>query len=104
MNNNVAKLSYKQLEVIASQLQSASDQMSDILANITSEFAKIGEESTWSGTSASTTKEVFDELSKKFPEFVDAVNSCCIYLTTKVIPNYKAVEDAITGQSEEVVQ
>lgn len=101
---NGAKLSYEQLETIASQLKSSSDQMAEILNNIKNEFSKIGDESTWSGTSASTTKEVFDELSKKFPEFVDAVNSCCIYLTTKVIPNYKAVEDAITGQSEEVVQ
>ena len=104
MNNNEAKLSYKQLELIASQLQSAADQMSDILADIAKEFDKIGDESTWSGTSAETSKGNFDKLSKKFPEFVDAVESCYTYLTTKVMPNYKAVENAITGKSEEVVE
>ena len=97
---NGAKLSYEQLETIASQLKSSSDQMAEILNNIKNEFSKIGDEGTWSGTSAETTKQTFDTLSAKFPEFVEAVESCYTYLTTKVLPNYRAVEAAITGKQE----
>lgn len=97
------KLSYGELENIASQLKSSSEAMSEILNNVENEFAKVGDEGTWSGTAASETKEVFDQLSKKFPEFVEAVESCYTYLTTKVIPNYRAAEAAITGKQDEIM-
>lgn len=92
------KLSYEQVETIASQLKSSSDTMAEILNEIKNEFSKIGDEGTWSGTAASETKVTFDALSAKFPEFSAAVESCYTYLVQTVLPNYKAVDAAITGQ------
>lgn len=97
------KLSYGELENIASQLKNSSDTMAEILKSIENEFSKVGDEGTWSGTAASETKEVFDRLSQKFPEFSEAVESCYTYLTTKVIPNYKAADAAITGKQEDLL-
>lgn len=91
------KLSYSELETIANQLKSSSEAMNEILSGVKVEFSKIGDEETWSGTAASETKVVFDELSAKFPEFVQAVDDCYNYLIGTVIPNYQAVEDEIRG-------
>lgn len=96
------KLSYEELESIASQLKNSSDAMAEILKSIEDEFSKVGDEGTWSGTAASETKVVFDSLSQKFPEFSEAVESCYIYLTTKVIPNYKAADAVITGKQDDL--
>ena len=92
------KLDSAQLEEIANEIKSSADTMSEILAEVTSQFANIGDESTWSGTAASATKEEFDRLSAKFPEFSDAVDSCYRYLVGTVIPNYKEAEDKIMGK------
>lgn len=97
------KLSYGELENIASQLKSSSDTMQEILKNVENEFSKVGDQGTWSGTAASETKEVFDTLSAKFPEFVEAVESCYLYLTNVVMPNYRAAEAAITGKQEDLL-
>ena len=60
-------------------------------------FDKIGTEDVWSGTAASTTKETFDQLSAKFPEFSQSVNDCYKYLTS-VVENYKSVDAMVAGK------
>lgn len=92
------KLSYGELETIANQLKSSSESMNDILNNVKMEFSKIGDEDTWSGTAASATKEVFDELSTKFPAFVQAVDDCYNYLVGTVMVNYQSAEDELMGK------
>lgn len=92
------KLSYSELETIASQLKSSAESMNDILNNVKMEFSKIGDEDTWSGTAASQTKDVFDELSAKFPEFVQAIDDCYNYLVGTVMVNYQAAEDELMGK------
>ena len=60
-------------------------------------FDKIGTEDVWSGTAASKTKETFDQLSAKFPEFSQSINDCYKYLTS-VVENYKSVDTMVTGK------
>lgn len=93
------KLSYEELQNIASGLKTSSETMAQILNEVKNEFSNIGDDNTWSGTAASETKATFDTLSAKFPEFSQAVESCYTYLTQTVIPNYQAVDSAITGQN-----
>lgn len=92
------QLTYEDMEAIASELKTSSETMESILNEVKGEFENIGDEETWAGTAASATREKFDELSQKFPEFVEAVESCYTYLTQVAMPNYKAVDEAITGQ------
>lgn len=96
---NDIKLTYDELESIANELKNSSTAMEEILRDITNEFEKIGNDDTWSGTAANETKITFNELSRKFPEFSKAVEDCYKYLTQIVIPNYQAVDAAITGKN-----
>ena len=96
MNNGVM-LDSTQLSEIANEIKISATTMAEILQEVTNEFSKIGDEGTWSGTAASATKEEFDLLSAKFPEFSEAVESCYTYLVGTVIPNYQAAEAKITG-------
>ena len=92
-----SKLSYSQVQSLAEQLNSSSTQMESLLNEIKTLFDKIGNDDVWSGTAASTTKETFDTLSAKFPEFSQAVNDCYRYLLS-VVENYKSVDSMVTGQ------
>ena len=92
-----SKLSYSQVQSMADQLNSSSTQMETLLTEIKTLFDKIGTEDVWSGTAASTTKETFDQLSAKFPEFSQSVNDCYKYLTS-VVENYKSVDAMVAGK------
>ena len=92
-----SKLSYTQVQAMADQLNTASTNMETLLNEIKSLFENVGNDGVWSGTAAATTKEQFDALSAKFPEFSQAVNDCYKYLLS-VVENYKAVDAAINGQ------
>ena len=92
-----SKLSYTQVQSLAEQLNTSSANMQSLLEEIKVLFNKVGEENVWSGTAASQTKEEFDTLSAKFPEFSQAVQDCYKYLLS-VLENYKAVDSIITGQ------
>lgn len=92
-----SKLSYSQVQSLADQLNSSSTQMESLLTEIKTLFEKIGNDEVWSGTAASQTKETFDTLSAKFPEFSQSVNDCYKYLIS-VVENYKSVDAAVTGQ------
>ena len=70
--------------------------MESLLNEIKALFDKVGTDDVWSGTAASATKEKFDTLSAKFPEFSQAVNDCYKYLLS-VVENYKAVDNAVKG-------
>lgn len=91
-----SKLSYEQIQSIAEQLHSSSTQMEQLLSEIKTLFEKIGNDNVWSGTAASATKERFDNLSTKFPEFSESVDDCYKYLLT-VVQNYKAVDSVATN-------
>lgn len=92
-----SKLSYSQVQSLADQLNSSSTAMESLLNEVKTLFAKIGTDDVWSGTAASSTKEQFDALSAKFPEFSNAVNDCYKYLVS-VVENYKAVDATVTGK------
>ena len=92
-----SKLSYSQVQSLADKLNSSSTQMESLLTEIKTLFEKIGNDEVWSGTAASQTKETFDTLSAKFPEFSQSVNDCYKYLIS-VVENYKSVDAAVTGQ------
>lgn len=92
-----SKLSYSQVQSMADQLNSSATQMETLLGEIKTLFDKIGTDDVWSGTAASTTKERFDELSAKFPEFSQSINDCYKYLTS-VVENYKSVDAMVTGK------
>jgi WXG100 family type VII secretion target len=89
-----SKLSYAQVTSMAEQLKASSTQMESLLNEIKSLFNKIGNDDVWSGTAASSTKETFDSLSAKFPEFSQAINDCYKYLSS-VVANYQAVDKMV---------
>lgn len=94
--NGLSKLSYSQIQALAEQLHSSSMNMESVLNEIKILFDKIGTEDVWSGTAASSTKEEFDTLSAKFPEFYQAIEDCYKYLLS-VVETYKSVDAAVRG-------
>lgn len=92
-----SKLSYGQIQAMADQLLGASTEMENTLTEIKTLFERVGNDDVWSGTAAATTKEQFDELSSKFPEFSQAVDDCYKYLLS-VVERYKSVDKAVTGK------
>lgn len=94
---DLSKLSYGQMNNMASELNKLSGQMREVLDSINNEFAKIGEGGVWSGTAASETKRNFDELSKRFPLFADSITACSKQIAT-VVANYQAVDKVVAGQ------
>lgn len=94
-----SKLTYSQVQTIADSLNTSSVDMEGLLSEIKSLFDKIGNDGVWSGTAASTTKETFDALSAKFPEFSQAINDCYKYLL-QVVENYKSVDNMVSGQQQ----
>lgn len=92
-----SKLSYGQVQAMADQLHGASTEMENTLTEIKTLFERVGNDDVWSGTAAATTKEQFDELSSKFPEFSQAVDDCYKYLLS-VVDRYKSVDKAVTGK------
>ncbi len=93
-----SKLSYSQVQALAEQLNSSSSAMEGLLTEIKALFERVGTDDVWSGTAASNTKETFDTLSAKFPEFSQAINECYKYLMS-VVENYKNVDAMISGQN-----
>lgn len=90
-----SRLSYGQITTMAEQLNSSANQMESLLNEIKMLFNKIGADEVWSGTAAAATKEKFDTLSAKFPEFSQAISDCYKYLLT-VVESYKSVDDMVT--------
>lgn len=93
-----SSLTYGQIQAISTNLQSYSTQMQSILEEVKMLFSKIGTDDVWSGTAAGSTKAEFDRLSAKFPEFYQAVETCCKYLNN-VVANYQAVDQQVMGQN-----
>lgn len=92
-----SKLTYAEVQSMAERLNSSSTQMEELLTEIKGLFDKVGNDDVWSGTAASATKEQFDTLSAKFPEFSQSVNDCYTYLMS-VVENYQSVDAMIQGQ------
>ena len=91
-----SRLSYGQITSLAEQLNNSASQMESTLEEIKTLFNKVGTDDVWSGTAASATKEKFDTLSAKFPEFSQAVNDCYKYLLS-VVENYQSVDSSVMG-------
>ena len=91
---NQSKISYEQILSLSEQLKSASQNVEQILGNVTSLFNRIGDSGVWSGQTAQTARTQFDTLAKKFPEFVDAISKCQTYLAS-VVENYKNIDTNI---------
>lgn len=89
-----SKLSYEQVVSAANELNTASVEMNSLLEEIKALFNKIGEGDVWSGEAASSTRETFDALAARFPEFYEAVEDCSKYLN-QVVANYQAADNAI---------
>lgn len=92
-----SKLSYSQVESMANELNSSSQNMEQLLNEVKNLFNKIGTDDVWSGTAASETKAKFDELSAKFPDFYNAINDCYKYLMS-VVESYKSVDQSVMGK------
>lgn len=92
-----SKVSYTQILSLADQLNSSATQMGDIISELDAVFKKVGDDNVWSGTAASQTKEMFDKLSTKMPEFATSIKECHDYLI-RVVENYKSVDSMISGQ------
>lgn len=92
-----SKLSYSQVQTMADRLNTSANNMEALLNEIKALFEKIGNDEVWGGTAAAQTKEQFELLSAKFPEFSSAVNDCYKYLLN-VVENYKAVDTAVNVQ------
>ena len=92
-----SKLSYGQIEGIANQLNEKATQMESLLEEIKALFNKIGTDDVWNGTAASKTKEEFDRLSAKFPEFSSVISDCYKHLLS-VVETYKSVDTKIIGE------
>ena len=71
--------------------------MEQILNAVSTEFNKVGNEGTWSGTAANSAKQEFDALKAKFPEFKQTINDCAKYLES-VVTRYEAVDNAVSGR------
>lgn len=91
-----SKLTYGQVQSMAEKLNNSATQMESLLSEIKTLFNKVGTDDVWSGTAASSTKEKFDTLSAKFPEFSQSVNDCYTYLMS-VVENYQSVDAMVTG-------
>lgn len=92
-----SKLSYGQVQAMADQLHGSATEMENTLTEIKTLFERVGNDDVWSGIAASTTKERFDELSSKFPEFSQAIDDCYNYLL-QVVERYKSVDKVVTGK------
>lgn len=92
-----SKLSYGQIEAMASNLRSTASRMENTLYELKGKLNRVGSDDTWSGTAASQTKAEFDKLSAKFPEFSKAINDCADYLN-KMVQNYQSVDKAVAGK------
>ena len=85
------------VESIANQLSTKASSMESLLNSVSEQLNKVGNEGTWSGTSASAAYEEFNKLMQKFPEFYEAVQNCSKYLN-KVVQTYKSVDSQVVGQ------
>ncbi len=94
---NRSTLSYQQIISIATQLHNSASAMEDNLNNLKALFNKVGNDDVWSGTAAAATKDEFDKLSAKFPEFSQAIDDCYKYLQS-VVETYKNVDASVMGQ------
>lgn len=91
------KVTYAQIEEIATNLKTYSEQMKEVLNEITTEMNKVGSDGVWSGEAAESVKAEFKTLSDKFSAFYDTITNCSTHLNT-VVANYKSVDTSINGQ------
>lgn len=85
-----SKMFYDRVESLANKLKQSAIDMENILDSVDKLFFKVGEEGIWSGTAAGQTKEQFDTLSNKFPQFSSTLKQCSDNLNTAV-KNYREI-------------
>lgn len=94
---DISKLTYADLEGVASVLDSKAAAMAQTLQAIRNELEKVGSDDVWSGTAANQAMEEFRTLYSKFTDFSQAVTDEAKYLRN-VVANYQSVDSAIMGQ------
>ena len=92
MQNEFSSLSYERLNQHAAELDSASKDMDRILNEVRGLLARVGSEDMWAGTAAMKTKEAFEQLAAKFPQFVQSVRECQEQLKN-VVTNFQEVDN-----------
>lgn len=92
--NGFSELSYAEINSIAEQLNSKSENMRSLLEeSIRTEMNRIGTDGVWSGDAATEAKAEFDALAQKFEIFYTKVKECSNYLK-KTVERYQAVDAA----------
>ena len=91
-----SKLNYQQILERANSLKASATKMQNNLDEVKRLFGVIGTDDAWNGTAAGVTKNEFNRLSEKFPDFSKAVDDCSIYLNS-VVENYQSVDSIVTG-------
>mgnify|MGYP000048955275 CR=1 FL=1 len=94
----ITGLTYAEVRSISTKLKTSANTMQQTLESVKKQLNKIGSDNVWSGTAAAEEKAEFDKLTKKFPEFHQAVSDASTYLA-QVVTNYEQVDRAIkTGK------
>lgn len=94
----ITGLTYAEVRSISTKLKTSANTMQQTLESVKKQLNKIGSDNVWSGTAATEEKAEFDKLTKKFPEFHQAVSDASTYLA-QVVTNYEQVDRAIkTGK------
>jgi len=88
------KLTYNEMEQIATNLGSNADLMNSTLDEVKTLFNKIGTDGVWAGDAANEVKSEFNSLSGEFENFVKSIRACQTYIN-QVVANYKSVDAKI---------
>ncbi len=84
-------LSYEDMRTISSNLKTDSNEMKTIFEAVKRQFELVGDKGTWSGDSATKTRQTLDQLSSQFNSFYQSVEDCGRVLDT-VVAAYAAAD------------
>ena len=94
----IEKISYEQVNTIASQISQGAKRMQEILNETSQKMESVNQEDTWKSNAAGELYTKYKELSAKFENFYTAVENYSKFLTNTV-ETYQAADQAIQGQA-----
>ncbi len=95
--NNGSNLNYGEMLELSSLMQSLGRQMEQLLEEVKNEFNRVGSAEVWSGDAAEQTRAKFDEMSRKFPPFIEAIESCSKHIK-EVVRNFEETDKRLNQQ------
>jgi WXG100 family type VII secretion target len=95
--NNGSKLNYAEMMSLSSEMLSLSRQMEQLLEEVKAEFNRVGSAEVWSGDAAEQVRAKFDEMSMKFPPFVEAIDACSKRIK-EVVANFEETDKMLNQQ------